>query len=150
MPLSESVDALRRELERRTREVGVLERFAVALGGTLEVDDLLHTILASMDTEFGFAHAMVLLHDDQTDVLTVAASRGYPDSGVGAVVKMGDGLIGVVAKRRKLMRMGALTQQRSYAAAIRDQMGRQTDIAEVPLPGLDRAQSIVAIPLLGK
>lgn len=149
----EDVERLHKELERKTGEVGILKRVAVELGGTLELGPLLETILASMDEVFGFSHAMVLLCDAPDETLTVAASRGYPESGVGAKVKTGEGIIGVVAKRRKLMRVGGMVMQRTYASAVRDRVrdGDGTDVGhDVPLPGLPNPVSMVAIPLVAR
>jgi adenylate cyclase len=144
-------ERLKTDLERRTREVGILERIAIALSGTLDLDPLLETILSSMDEAFGFAHAMVLLHDGERDLLTVAASRGYPEAGVGATVRIGEGVVGVVAKRKKLMRMGGVAYQRRYVAATGERTLDADDApAAVSLPGLPNAASMVAIPLLGR
>jgi adenylate cyclase len=149
----DEVQRLTKELERRNNEVGILKRVAVDLGGMLELGPLLEKILASMDEMFGFSHAMVLLHDAGRDLLAVAASRGYPESGLGATVKPGEGIIGVVAKRRKLMRMGGMMQQRGYLSAVRDRVREGEGVDEgtpVPLPGLANAGSMVAIPLVAR
>ena len=65
---------------------------------------------------------------------------------------VGTGVIGMVAKRRSLMRVANLKQQRTYSAAIRQQMevaGRAAELAEVvPVPGLPEAESQIAIPLM--
>jgi len=143
--------ALEKALERKSRQVAILERVAVQLSGTLELEPLLKTVLALMDEAFAFNHAMVLLHDQTRGVLTVAASHGYPNAGIGAEVKVGDGVIGVVAKRKKLMRMGAVQQQRRYVSAVGAQLrseGGADTPATVALPGLADAMSVVAIPLL--
>jgi adenylate cyclase len=137
---------LRRELERKTTEIDILTRVAVEISGKLDLAPLLDTILVSMDEVFGFGHSMVLLHDAQRERLVVAASRGYAESGVGAEVEVGKGPIGVVAKRKKLLRMGGMAAQRSYMAAVASAMEKGAD--EVMLPGLPDARSVVAIPLL--
>src|SRR5262249_14895078 len=142
--------ALEKALERKSRQVAILERVAVQLIGTLELEPLLKTVLALMDEAFAFNHAMVLLHDAPRGVLTVAASHGYADTGIGAEVKVGDGVIGVVAKRKKLMRMGAVQRQRTYVSAAGAQLRSEggADTPAVALPGLADAMSVVAIPLL--
>src|SRR5262249_56665016 len=60
------------------------------------------------------------------------------------------GIIGVVAKRRKLMRMGGMQQQRMYMSAVRDRVEGGGVGATVPLPGLANAGSMVAIPLVAR
>lgn len=145
-PSSPPLDTLEAQLKRRTAEIGILTRVAVEISGTLDLDPLLATILRSMDEVFGFQHSMVLLCDASRDVLVVAASRGYPESGIGAEVAFGQGVIGVVAKRKKLMRMGGMAMQRNYLEAASQELERSGGTAR--LPGLSNAASVVAIPLL--
>ena len=101
---------------------------------------------------FDFHHSIILLPDDRAEILRVVASRGYEDQALGGTVAFGTGVIGMVAQRRRLMRVSNLGQQRAYAAAIREQMkeaGRGEELAEVvPVPGLPNAESQIAIPLV--
>jgi signal transduction histidine kinase len=143
------IDDLNRDISRRTQEVRIIQEISRELNATLELDELLATILQSMDETFGFRHAMILLLDEPRDVLRVAASRGYDDAGIGAEVKVGQGVVGVVAKHRKLMRMGGIGAQVSYAAAVKGQMKPGTETA-ARMPGLSNVQSQVAIPLVVK
>jgi len=53
----------------------------------------------------------------------------------------------MVAKKRRLMRVGGLQTQRAYVSAVRAQSGGGEDPV-IPLPGLQNAQSQVAIPLV--
>lgn len=142
------VAELEAELKRKTDEIDILTRVSVQLSGTLDLGPLLDIILASMDEVFGFRHSMVLLCDAATDVLIVAASRGYETSGVGAEVPLGLGVIGVVGKRRKVMRMGGVSAQRSYAESMASDRDRAAPA--VALPGLPDVGSVIAIPLLNK
>jgi len=142
------LSGLEAQLKRKTDEIGILTRVAVDLNTTLELAPLLDTILASMDEVFGYSHSMVLLWEPDRQVLAVAASRGYEDAGIGAEVPLGKGVIGVVAKRKKLMHMGGLSQQRSYLAAAAHQLGHVD--AGVALPGLPDVESVIAIPLLDR
>jgi putative methionine-R-sulfoxide reductase with GAF domain len=146
-PEDRRLETLEADLKRKTAEIGILTRVAVEIGGTLDLEPLLATILRSMDELFGFQHSMVLLCDASRDVLVVAASRGYADSGVGAEVPIGKGVIGVVAKRKKLMRLGGVTTQRGYVEAAAPPQTGPRDGA-IALPGLPNAASMVAIPLL--
>ena len=82
----------------------------------------------------------------------MVASRGYENQAIGGRVRVGTGVIGIVAQRRKMLHVSNLGQQRAYAAAQRQQMmkaGRAAELTDaVAVPGLPNAESQFAIPLL--
>src|SRR5688572_18507637 len=92
------VDELNKNLSRKTQEVRIIQEISREINATLDLDEILTTILKSMDETFGFSHSMILLLDEGRNVLKVAASRGYDDAGLGAEVAIGQGVFGVVAK----------------------------------------------------
>jgi putative methionine-R-sulfoxide reductase with GAF domain len=77
------------------------------------------------------------------------ASRGYGESGVGAEVSLGEGVIGTVARERRLIRLTNLEADLRYGRTIRREAsaGERALEAEIPLPGLKDGQSMLAIPL---
>jgi adenylate cyclase len=135
---------LETSLARKSSELSTLARIAAELAGTLDLDALLKSVLEVLDRVFEFRHSMVLLYEPQREVLVLAASRGYAESGVGVEVPLGQGALGVVARRKKLLRMGGVQLQRSYAAAS----ASKTEVAAPVLPGLPDAASLIAVPLL--
>ena len=148
------IDDLNENLSRKTQEVRIIQQIAAEINSTIDLDKVLEIILQSMDEIFGFNHSMILLFDPQSNLLNVVDSRGYENSGLGAEVALGQGVIGVVAKRKKMMRMGNIGTQMSYLSAVRTRVeatGRSDKLQEkVPLPGLPNVQSQVAIPLMVK
>ena len=106
-------------------------------------------MLEALEEYFNFSHTAILLHDEANRRLTTIASRGYGESGVGAEVAIGDGLIGTVARERRLLRVTSLEADLRYGRAIRREAaaGTRPLQAEIPLPGLPDAQSVLAIPL---
>jgi adenylate cyclase len=116
-----------------------------------DLDSLLDAVLEALDTFFGFRHAMVLLAEEPGGRLVTMASRGYGDAGVGAEVASGDGLIGTVARERRVLRMSGIDQGLSYGRAVRREVlstgGGAALAAEIPLPGLPDARSALVIPL---
>jgi class 3 adenylate cyclase len=87
--------------------------------------------------------------------LRAAATRGYPDQAAGAVVRLGEGVIGVVADRRRMMRIGNIGATRRYLEGVRARMEASGEIGPgqapvVALPGLAAAQSQLALPLIVK
>ncbi len=117
-----------------------------------DLETLLSSALAALDEVFGFTHGMILVPDDRGSRLVTLASHGYGDGGIGAEVQFGEGLIGVVAKTRQLLRVSGVEADLRYGRAIRAQfeenVGAVGLTAEIPLPGLADAQSQMAIPLM--
>lgn len=112
-----------------------------------DADALLEAVLGVLDEVLGFEHSMILLVDEAGSRLYAIASRGYPQSGIGAEVAIGEGIIGTVAKTRRLLRLSSLDRDLRYARATRDGANPR---AEIPLPGLPDVRSQLAIPLVAK
>jgi adenylate cyclase len=129
-------------------EMRGLQWISEQINRAVSLESLIETVLAALETFFGFRHSMLLLHEQGERLVTVA-SRGYGESGVGAEVRIGDGLIGTVARERRLLRMTGLKAGLNYGrAARRKTEGSGGKVApEIPLPGLPDAQSALIIPL---
>jgi adenylate cyclase len=117
------------------------------------LEQLLDAILASLETSFGFTHAMILVPHDDDRLLVTIASRGYEVSGVGAEVRVGvgDGIVGMVAEARKPIRISGLLREMLYASAVRDRAREQglcPDDRRIALPGLKNPESQLGVPLL--
>ena len=140
------------DLARKTAEFQVLQRVSSELNSTLELDEIYDAALRTMGELFEFHHAHILLLEPAADTLIVVASRGYENQAIGGRVRVGTGVIGIVAQRRRMLHVSNLGQQRAYAAAQRQQMmkaGRAAELADaVAVPGLPNAESQFAIPLL--
>jgi putative methionine-R-sulfoxide reductase with GAF domain len=139
-----SVDGLR-------TEVRGLQWISDRINRAPDLETLLHNVLEALEEYFHFSHTSVLLMDESGERLVTLASRGYGDSGVGAEIAIGQGVIGTVARERRVLRLTNLESDLHYARAIRREAeGHRGDAAlamEVPLPGLPDAQSVLAIPL---
>jgi GAF domain-containing protein len=127
-----------------------LQEMSVRIHQANDLDGLLDSILAGLDEVFGFHHAMILVTSEEPNVLVTIASRGYPENGVGAEVRIGEGIIGVVAEARKPIRIAGLLRAMLYAHAVAVR-ARQTGLCppeRIPLPGLAQPESQLGIPLL--
>jgi adenylate cyclase len=113
-----------------------------------DLETLLAAALDALDVFFGFQHTIVLLNEEQANRLVTIACRGY-GGGVGAEVAMGEGLIGTVARERRVLRISGLDESLRYGRAVRRSVlsdgGKSRP--EIPLPGLPDAQSALVIPL---
>ena len=114
------------------------------------LDDLLDSILAGLDDLYGFHHSMILVPEEEPGVLVTLASRGYPENGVGAEARVGEGIIGVVAEARKPIRISGLLRAMLYAHAVA-QRALATGLCppeRIKLPGLANPESQLGVPLL--
>jgi hypothetical protein len=114
------------------------------------LETLVDSILAGLDEDFGFRHSTLLVPTDEEGVLVTIGSRGYAESGVGAEVRFGEGIAGMVAEARKPIRISGLMRGLLYALAMHREAG-QTGMPprlRIPLPGLANPESQLGVPLL--
>jgi hypothetical protein len=102
----ETIDRLNVDLAKRANDVRIIQQISSEITSTLNLDEVLDIVLGAMERVLGFRHSMLLPAEPAGDTLLVAATRGYAEPGREARVRIGDGVIGVVAKRRTPMRVG--------------------------------------------
>ena len=130
-----------------------LLRCAIArLSAAPDLARLLGSLLDSLREVFGIEHSMVLMRDPARERLYAVESRGYPESGIGAEVRLGYGVIGTAALARTPIRISHATAEFGYGRAMRED-ARSRGLAagieeEIPFPGLPGSQSQVAVPIL--
>ncbi|MGE5347386.1 MAG: GAF domain-containing protein [Acidithiobacillales bacterium] len=114
------------------------------------LEGLLGDVLLALDELFRFRHSMVLLCEEKCGTLVTIASHGYGESGVGAEVQVGAGLIGTVAERRRPIQLSGVESLLRYGRAIRKGVEKDGGPVrpEIPLPGLADAEAQLALPLL--
>jgi hypothetical protein len=132
--------------------VNALRTCVARLSGAEDLAALLDALLDVLQDPLGLSHAMVLMSDPSGGRLYTVASRGYPQSGVGAEVRPGEGLIGTAALARTPIRVSHATSEFGYGRAMREDARRRGLTAgleqEIPFPGLPESQSQVAVPIL--
>jgi adenylate cyclase len=129
-----------------------IRRTCATMAACFDLGILLEQTLDCLGTEFGICHAMVLILDADAGRLYTVASRGYPRSGIGSEIALGDGVIGVAARERVPIRIGQMISEDEYSNALRV-CARATGSAwaertRIPYPGLDAPQSQLALPIL--
>ena len=108
------------------REFQVLQRVSSDINSTLDLDEIYDVALRTMGELFEFHHAIILLLEPDGETLRVVASRGYENQAIGGRVRIGTGVIGVVAQKRKMLHVEqprAAARVRRGAAAADDEVG---------------------------
>jgi len=132
-------------------ELRGLQAVSQRIARACDLDALLSGALSALDEVFGFRHSMVLVPDEAGERLVTIASHGYGAQGIGAEVAIGQGLLGTVAARRRMVRIASVGGELRYGRAIRGRVeaaGNRRLAPEIPLPGLADAQAQLALPLL--
>jgi hypothetical protein len=132
-------------------DVTTLRACMARLSAATDLANLLDLLLDVLADPIGVEHAMVLMHDPAADRLYTVASRGYAQSGVGAEVRPGEGIIGAAAQARIPIRISHATSEFGYGRAMREAAERRGIAGlehEIPFPGLPESQSQIAVPIL--
>ena len=128
-------------------EVRGLQWVSERINRARDLETLLHAALQALEEYFTFRHTSVLLYDEPCGKLVTLASRGYGESGIGAEVRLGEGVIGTAARDRQVLRFSSLDADLAYGRAIRREAASEHECEDIPLPGLADAKSALAIPL---
>lgn len=131
--------------------LGAVRKTCARLKACGDLNDLLDSALDCLVEHFAIDHCLILMLDPDADRFYTLASRGYPCSGTGSEIMVGEGIIGVAARERTPIRINHMTADYRYGAAIREAVIRtgiewQT-ATEIPFPGLEAPSSQVALPI---
>ena len=128
-------------------EVRGLQWVSERINRARDLETLLQAALEALEEYFTFRHTSVLLYDEPCGKLVTLASRGYGESGIGAEVRLGEGVIGTAARDRQVLRFSSFDADLAYGRAIRREAASEDECEDIPLPGLSDAKSALAIPL---
>jgi adenylate cyclase len=92
--------------------------------------------------------------DEEGARLYTGASYGFEPSGVGSEVVVGEGMLGIAARRQSVVRLTNVTLEMLIAQAARSGVERTGDESsldkEIALPGLPGVQSQIVLPLVSR
>jgi len=132
--------------------LGNLRTFSTELLACTELAPLLDTALQGLERHWDIRHAIAALFDRSRQCLYTVASRGYPESGIGSEVRVGEGILGIAALERAPIRIEYAVQEYRYCLAARQRFAESSEHTaletQIPLPGLPAAGSQMAVPLL--
>jgi hypothetical protein len=128
--------------------VRALQHLSERIHGADSLEALVDSILCGLEESFGFRQSMILVPAEEPGVLVTIATRGYPEDGAGAEVRIGEGIAGVVAEARKPIRISGLMRGMLYALAMHRQATGERPRPRIALPGLPSPESQLGVPLL--
>lgn len=127
-------------------------RVCAELSRCRDLGELCDRTLAALQQHLGIEHSIILMLDEARRRLYTVASRGYSLSGIGSEVPMGEGVIGAAAREAVPIRIGHMSSDYSYGAAIRDTAQKSgldwASVTEIPFPGLAAPESQIAVPIV--
>ncbi|KYO56048.1 GAF domain-containing protein [Tistrella mobilis] len=124
-------------------------RLTALMAAEPDADRLLDLTLDRLVADLGMGNLVVAVPDETGGLLTTIASRGYPQYGVGSEVALGEGVIGVAALRRRVLRIADMRRGQRYVAAVRGAMDRPP-MAGIPFPSLAQPQCQLAVPMIAQ
>ena len=128
-----------------------LQELAATINRTDSLETLVDGILRGLDDSFGFRHSAILVPAEEPGVLVTIATRGYADSGVGAEVRFGEGIAGMVAEAQQPIRISGLVRGMLYALAMHREAAAEAAgqvRRGIPMPGMANPESQLGVPLL--
>ncbi len=106
------------------------------------LQEKLDRILLLLDENFGLCHTLLLLPDLKQEFLSIYAARGYEDQRIGTSVNFGEGPAGIVAVKKRKLRLVNISRKRAYFNQSSD------SVAPNPLPSLPNVESLVVLPII--
>lgn len=141
---------INKRLEKQRKAMGLIKDVSNQIHSLLHLDQILPLILRSLEEVMDFKHSMILLVNKQGDKLQFLSGRGYQHIESNMEVGMGEGIIGIAARKGEVIRINNIRSELIYYKAIKAQWKDQNPLKtskELSLPGLENPQSQIVIPL---
>ena len=130
----------------------MIEEFMVRLAACSDLESVINTSLDALSAQFGYDHSFFMVPDEEGKRLFTLGSHGFGDSGVGSEVWIGEGILGVAAERREVVRTTNFSRDVLYSNAVRLAVAARGEDRllerEIALPGLPEVQSQLVVPLM--
>ena len=116
-----------------------------------EADEIIESLLCSVQRVFGYSNALVLIRDSHRGCLVTMGSIGYERSGLGSEIVSGKGLIGAAATSGQTIKVNDMSRVRRFGEAI----GHEGEASEnttrtITFPHLPTAMSQIAVPMIAR
>lgn len=129
-----------------------LRRVLADMARAGSLGDLYDRTLDAIARHLGITNLMILVPDDTRHALDAVATWGYPASGIGSEVRIGDGVIGVAAREKVAIRIDHMSTEYLYGSAVRNRLLAEAGpnalgVPGIAFPGLPRPESQIALPM---
>ncbi|MGO9262279.1 MAG: GAF domain-containing protein [Bryobacteraceae bacterium] len=129
-----------------------IEEFSARLAACNGLESVINVSLDALATLFGYDHSFLMVPDEDGKRLFTLGSRGFGESGIGSEAWIGEGILGVAAERREVVRTTNFSRDVLYSNAVRSAVERRGDDSllerEIALPGLPEVRSQLVVPLV--
>lgn len=131
-----------------------VDEFTARLAACSGLESVINVSLDSLFSLFGYDHSFLMVPDGDSKRLFTLGSRGFGMSGVGSEVWIGEGILGVAAERREVVRTTNFSRDVLYSNTVRSAVEQRGDDSllerQIALPGLPQVQSQLVVPLVAQ
>ncbi len=131
-----------------------VEEFTARLAACSGLESLINVSLDALSTLFGYDHSFLMVPDEDGRRLYTLGSRGFGGSGIGSEAWIGEGILGVAAERREVVRTTNFSRDVLYSNAVRSAVEHRGEDnlleREIALPGLPEVRSQLVAPLVAQ
>jgi adenylate cyclase len=129
-----------------------IEEFAARLAACNGLESVINVSLDALSELFGYDHSFLMVPDEDGKRLFTLGSRGFGESGIGSEAWIGEGILGIAAERREIVRTTNFARDELYSKAVRSAVTRRGDEnlleRQIALPGLPQVRSQLVVPLV--
>jgi adenylate cyclase len=115
-----------------------------------DIGSIIDRMLDGLRDSFGLGNTMLLMLEPAGERLVTVGSRGYPWTGIGSEVAIGEALIGTAAAERRCVRINDMSRIHRFGSAIRASSADENRTRTIVLPSLPNAMSQIALPLIAQ
>jgi hypothetical protein len=131
-----------------------IEGFTARLDACSGLESLINTSLDALSAVFGYHHSFLMVPDEDGKRLFTLGSCGFGESGIGSETWIGEGILGIAAQRREVVRTTNFSRDIVYSDAVRSAVERSGEDSllerEIALPGLPQVRSQLVVPLVAQ
>jgi hypothetical protein len=131
-----------------------IEEFAARLAACTGLESIIDVSLDALSELFGYDHSFLMAPDEQGGRLFTLGSRGFGETGIGSEAWIGEGILGVAAERREVVRTTSFSRDVLYSNAVRSAVECRNEDSplerEIALPGLPHVESQLVVPIVAQ